>query len=115
MLEFVHRSTVRPDAAFVPLTSVRRKRGLRGSASVRAMSVGMPPVIGPAELQLLDKSPTPTAIVDHETLRFLAVNDAALRLFGYAREEFLGLTLSDTRHPDDDQERRPVRGSALYV
>lgn len=79
------------------------------------MSAAAPPVIGQAELQLLEKSPTPTAVVDLETLRFLAVNEAALRLFGYTREEFLGLTLADTRHPDDDQERRPARGSAVYA
>jgi signal transduction histidine kinase len=30
-------------------------------------------------------------VVDDETLRFLAVNDAAVRLYGYSREEFLAM------------------------
>lgn len=73
-----------------------------------------PPPVGPAELQSLEKSPTATALLDHETLRFVGVNEAALRLFGYAREEFLGLAASDLRHPDEDHERI-ARGPALYA
>lgn len=36
-----------------------------------------------------------------ETLRFLAVNDAAILLYGHSRAEFLGLTLRDIRPPED--------------
>ena len=73
------------------------------------------PALGPPELQPLEKSPTPTALIDRETLRFVAVNEAALRLFGYAREEFLGLALSDLRHPDEDHAQHVPRGPALYA
>jgi PAS domain S-box-containing protein len=79
------------------------------------MTAATPSAVGSAELQLLDKSPTPTALVDHETLRFLAVNEAALRLFGYSREEFLGLTLRDTRHPDEDHGQYVSGGPVLYA
>jgi PAS domain S-box-containing protein len=41
-------------------------------------------------------------VVDMETLRFLAVNDAALRLYQYSREEFLAMTAADIRPPGDD-------------
>jgi two-component system sensor histidine kinase UhpB len=41
---------------------------------------------------LFERSPLPMWVVDTETLRFLAVNDAALRLYEYSREEFLALT-----------------------
>src|SRR6266581_8789104 len=39
---------------------------------------------------LFESSPLPMWVLDDESLRFLAVNDAALRLYGYSREEFLG-------------------------
>ena len=34
-------------------------------------------------------------ITDNDTLRFLAVNDSAVRIYGYTREEFLGMSISD--------------------
>ncbi len=36
-------------------------------------------------------------IIDRETLRFLAVNDAAVQHYGYSREEFLAKTASEVR------------------
>jgi PAS domain S-box-containing protein len=44
---------------------------------------------------LFETSPLPMWVVDDETLGFLAVNDAAVRLYGYSREEFLGMTAED--------------------
>jgi PAS domain S-box-containing protein len=41
---------------------------------------------------LFESSPLPMWVLDAETLRFLAVNDAAVRLYGYTREEFLAMT-----------------------
>ena len=40
-------------------------------------------------------------IFEHGTFRFLAVNDAAVKLYGYTREEFLAMTAKDTRHPEE--------------
>jgi PAS domain S-box-containing protein len=40
-------------------------------------------------------------VYDRETLRLLAVNDAAVARYGWSREEFLGLTLRDIRPPED--------------
>jgi DNA-binding response OmpR family regulator len=40
-------------------------------------------------------SPDPMWICDSKTLVFLSVNEAALRTLGYAREEFLSITLND--------------------
>lgn len=43
-------------------------------------------------------------VFDGETRRFVDVNDAALRLYGYTREEFLGLThLAITAEPEDSE------------
>src|SRR6185295_4462027 len=52
-----------------------------------------------------EASPRPMRIFDRLTLRYLAVNNAALELYGYSREEFLALTLKDTRHPSEHAEQ----------
>src|SRR5687768_348627 len=46
---------------------------------------------------LFDSNPHPMWVFDAETLAFLAVNDAAVRLYGYSRDEFLGMTIKDIR------------------
>lgn len=50
---------------------------------------------------LFDVNPHPMWVYDLETLRFLAVNDSAVVHYGYAREEFLGMCISDIRPPED--------------
>lgn len=52
---------------------------------------------------LIQKNPEPIFIYDRENLRFLEVNEAALELYGYSREEFLQLDLTDLYSPDDIQ------------
>lgn len=47
---------------------------------------------------LFDLGPTPMWVIDSITLRFLAVNEAAIHHYGYSREQFLRLTLH-TLHP----------------
>ena len=46
---------------------------------------------------LFDANPNPMWVYDLETLKFLAVNDAATRRYGYSRDEFLGMTIKDIR------------------
>src|SRR5712671_6862982 len=41
---------------------------------------------------LFESSPLPMWVLDAESLRFVSVNDAAVRLYGYTREEFLAMT-----------------------
>jgi PAS domain S-box-containing protein len=54
------------------------------------------------EYQLLFKAhPEPTWVFDLETLRFLEVNDAAVRRYGYSREEFLAMRITDIHPPED--------------
>ena len=50
---------------------------------------------------LFEGNPQPMWFVDRETLRFLDVNDAAIRRYGYSHSEFLGMTLKDIRPPDE--------------
>lgn len=40
-------------------------------------------------------------VYDRKTLRFLDVNDSAIQLYGYSREEFLSMTILDIRPPED--------------
>ncbi|MGQ0522338.1 MAG: PAS domain S-box protein [Betaproteobacteria bacterium] len=61
-------------------------------------------VFGAREQADFEGSPYPIRIFDRETLQYLAVNDAAVKLYGYTHEEFLKLTLYDTRHPDGRSE-----------
>ncbi|MDX2255442.1 MAG: PAS domain S-box protein [Pseudanabaenaceae cyanobacterium bins.39] len=49
---------------------------------------------------LFDCNPQPMWIYDLETLRFLAVNDAAIAQYGYSRDEFLAMTINDIRLMD---------------
>ena len=50
---------------------------------------------------LFEKSPLPIWVVDRKTLQFLAVNDAAVRQYGYSRAEFLETTLRDVHPPEE--------------
>ncbi len=51
--------------------------------------------------KLFELNPQPTWIYDRETLRFLAVNNAAVEKYGYSQEEFLSMTIRDIRPLED--------------
>jgi PAS domain S-box-containing protein len=54
------------------------------------------------EYQLLfERNPLPMWVYDPVTLRFLTVNDAAIRHYGYSRKEFLRMTIKDIRPAED--------------
>src|ERR1700761_4007027 len=55
--------------------------------------------------RLFDTSPVPMYIYDAETFQFIAANDAALKQYGYTKEEFLSL---------DATRIRPVNDIALF-
>jgi PAS domain S-box-containing protein len=73
------------------------------------------PVIGdapdPAFELLFERHPSPMWVFDVETLGFLAVNEAATRLYGWRRDELLRKTLLDIRPPED----RPLLLARLRV
>lgn len=46
---------------------------------------------------LFESIPQPIWVYDEETLAFLAVNEAAIKTYGYSREEFLSMTIEDIR------------------
>ncbi len=53
---------------------------------------------------LFQLSPLPMWIYDTDSLRILDVNDAAIRHYGYSRNEFLGRTIVDIRPEEDIAE-----------
>jgi diguanylate cyclase (GGDEF)-like protein/PAS domain S-box-containing protein len=72
---------------------------------------------------VFDESPMPMWVYDRSSLRFLAVNDAAVRHYGWSRDEFLSMTSAQIR-PAEAQEalladlERPVTqfdGGALRL
>ncbi len=59
---------------------------------------------------LFERNPHPMWVFDTETLRFLAVNDAAIEQYGYSRVEFMKMSILDIRPADDPP--RPWRATA---
>lgn len=55
---------------------------------------------------LFESHPTPMWVCDLDTLCFLDVNEAAVRHYGYSRDEFLALTIADIRPA---AEQAPMR------
>ncbi len=47
-------------------------------------------------------------MIDAETWKIVAVNEAAIAQYGYAREEFLGRSVLDVRPPDGQAEARRI-------
>jgi PAS domain S-box-containing protein len=66
---------------------------------------------------LFETNPEPMWVYDFETLRILAVNEAAIARYGYSESEFLALTIRDIRPVEEqgrlEQElaRRPDEGA----
>jgi PAS domain S-box-containing protein len=53
---------------------------------------------------LFYSNPNPFWIYDYNTLRFLEVNEAAIRTYGYTQDEFKKMTILDIR-PEEDHQR----------
>jgi PAS domain S-box-containing protein len=49
---------------------------------------------------LFDSNPHPMWVYDVKTLAFLAVNNAAVKHYGYSQDEFLAMTIKDIRAPE---------------
>ncbi len=61
---------------------------------------------------LFDRSPLPKWAVDLETLRFVDVNEAAVTLYGYSREEFLRMSILEIRAPEAAEALQRVLAQA---
>ena len=72
---------------------------------------------------LFDTNPHPMWVFDQETLRFLAVNNAAVRHYGYSRTEFEDMTIEAIRPAEDiprllkhirNNDKREVNSGAIW-
>ncbi|HKS86434.1 MAG TPA: EAL domain-containing protein [Pseudolabrys sp.] len=52
---------------------------------------------------LFEGNPVPMWVIDRDTLRFLAVNEAAVAHYGYSRERFMAMSVAELRPPEDRQ------------
>src|SRR6202453_724512 len=50
---------------------------------------------------LFEVNPLPMCVYDRETLCFMEANQAAVAHYGYSREEFLSMTITDIRQPEE--------------
>ena len=64
---------------------------------------------------LFQTNPQPMWVHDCDTFRFLAVNDAALQLYGYSRDEFLRLSLADIVGAHDTARQASSYPNALVM
>jgi PAS domain-containing protein len=58
-------------------------------------------LISNLETLAFETAETPMWVYDVKSLAFLAVNDAAVRLYGYSRDQFLAMTILDIRPAED--------------
>ncbi|HZP71090.1 MAG TPA: PAS-domain containing protein [Pseudolabrys sp.] len=50
---------------------------------------------------LFEGNPAPMWVIDRDTFRFLAVNEAAVAHYGFTREQFMAMSVADLRPPED--------------
>jgi PAS domain S-box-containing protein len=67
----------------------------------RKRAEGMLRESGERYRELFESNPNPMWVYDLQKLSFLAVNDAAVRHYGYSQDEFLAMTIKDIRPPED--------------
>jgi two-component system, cell cycle sensor histidine kinase and response regulator CckA len=60
---------------------------------------------------LFEENPIPLLVIDAETLMFLSVNAAAVRQYGYSRDEFTRMSITDIR-PEEDASLALARAAA---
>ena len=65
-----------------------------------------------AHRHFFESSPNASFVVDAASLQIVEANDAALRLYGYSRAEFMQLHLRDLRYPEDEQRLNEVLKAA---
>lgn len=64
---------------------------------------------------LFNNSPFAVGIMDKASMGFLEVNETAMRLYGYSKEEFLQLTAFDIRVPEEHQHLKELLERGDYT
>ena len=94
--DLARRTTVRPNGELGTLAltfdrmadALQRRSGQLMASETRYRS-------------MFEMLPLPMWVIDSDSLRFLAVNQAAVDRYGYTREEFLAMTVLQLRRPDE--------------
>ena len=123
----VYRQVARPITALA--TSVKSSRGLdfktevpaAGPSQVTALGENINTLIGSLKreldermsaertyAQLFEASPLPMTVTTPDTGQFIDVNEAAVKAFGYSRDEFKSILSRELYMPADDAERREL-------
>lgn len=68
-----------------------------------------------AYIRIFKECPHPMWIYDTKDLRFLKVNDAALSIYGYNREEFMQMNIKNINPKDNVHQHIKKDGSVMYV
>jgi PAS domain S-box-containing protein len=100
---------IRVDISVTPLQNGEFMAVLRESADRRAARSNT--IDDPFFKALFCAAPVPMFVLDRENLRFAEVNDAAVELYHYNREQFVRLHLADLS-PVEDIPRLLIRWSA---
>ncbi len=86
--------------ALAEFTAEKRRESFQAKAELAQSKIRLTAVQEQYRL-LFDNSPIPIYTYDQSTFGFLAVNEAAVKLYGYGRDEFLGMTLLELAQPTD--------------
>lgn len=78
------------------------KRDHHGSKAFHSAAIVEPAGLDENFQLLFSGNPHPMFVVDRSTLRFLEVNGAAIRAYGYSRDEFLQMTVTGLRSAADE-------------
>jgi PAS domain S-box-containing protein len=84
----------------ISLSLLETDDGSYGAAAIRDISV-VPRVSENLYRLLFDANPEPMWVFDSETLRFLTVNNAAVRNYGYSQTEFLSMSLREIQSEEE--------------
>jgi diguanylate cyclase (GGDEF)-like protein/PAS domain S-box-containing protein len=89
-----------------------------GVVTFAALKYGTKATLRQSEIQyrlLFESNPLPMWVFDRKTLKFLAVNEAASRQYGFSTQEFLTMTIADIRPEEDipdllEATAKPIHG-----
>ena len=92
-------------------TSLTFKKNFDDSGVLRIVQITFPPITNQSQTEIkstmydliMQTSPDAIFIYDIDTLKFLEVNDAAVKMYGYKRNELLNMDLTDLYAPEDIQ------------